>query len=368
MKKLILIIIFFFCFTIPVSAEECNTNEFYSLSGAEELYSGDILEDNGVSFNDPKSILSLTPSKIWDIIKKIVMDKLAAPVKLFVSVLIVVIFASLSDGMGDTIKSREMSGVLEIICTLSAVSVVFVPVCECMEIVYEALVSGSEFMLGFVPVFAGLVSASGHVTSATGYSVAILGFSNVAISIAKEFLIPLLSMCLSTAIVNSCCDAVNLSGIINAVKKIATWGLGLIMTIFTGLLSIQSVVGTSADTVAIKTTKYLLSNSIPLVGSAASDAYGAVRGSILLLKNGVGGIGIVALVVMLLPSLVHMLVYRASFFALGIVSEIFGTKKLIQFFKDINSILSAGFGILICFMLMFIISTGVVMSVCTDIS
>ena len=71
------------------------------------------------------------------------------------------------------------------------------------------------------------------------------------------------------------------------------------MTIFTGILSVQSIVGASADSVAVKAAKYVLSNSIPLVGSAASDAYSTVRGSILLLKNGVGGIGIAALAVML---------------------------------------------------------------------
>lgn len=368
MKKIILIILLFFSFSMPVCAEEYTAEEFYSESGAEDLYSGDILEENGISFNDPKSILKLTPSKIWDIAAEVVSDKINAPVKLFLSILVVLIFASLADGMGKTVKSKEMSGVLEIICTLAAVGVLFVPVCDCMDIVCGTLSDGSEFMLGFVPVFSGITAAGGHVTSAAGYSAAVLGFSNLAISAAKEFFLPLLGMCLGTAIVNSCCDAVNLSGIINGVKRLVTWGLGLVMTVFTGILSIQSIVGSSADSVAVKTAKYVLSNSIPLVGSAASDAYATVRGSIILLKNGVGGIGIATLAIMLLPSLIHMLMYKFSFLALGSVSDILGTKRLSVLFKDVNSILSAAFGILICFMLMFIISTGAVMSICGNMS
>ncbi len=374
MKKItayIIFVIMLFVCSVSVSAQEqeiYNADEFYSSSGALDLSAGEILEDNGISFENPKSILSLTPSKIWEVIKEIIDSKLYAPLRLIVSVMIVIVLTSLIDGMGGTVKNKQMSGIFEIICVLAAVGVVFVPVCECIDIVLEALVEGSEFMLGFVPVFSGLAVASGHVTAGAGYSAAILGFSNIAISLARDFFLPLLSMCLSTAIVDSCCDAVNLSGIINAVRKIVTWGIGLVMTIFTGILSIQSIVGSSADSVTAKAAKYVLSNSIPLVGSAASDAYSTVRGSIVLLKNGVGGIGIAALAVMLLPPLIHTIIYKLSFSLLGSVSEIFGTKKLVQLFKNINSILSAAFGILICFMLMFIISTGVVMSVCTDIS
>lgn len=368
MKKIILIIMLFFCFSMPVSADNDaigDAENFYKSSGGEDLYSGDMLEDNGVTFSDPKSILSLTPSKIWDMITTTVKDKVTAPLRLFVSVLIVIIFASLADGMGKTVKSKEMSGVLQIVCTLAVVGVIYKPVCESIEIVTDTLTEGSEFMISFIPVFSSITAAGGHVTSAAGYSAAVYGFSNLSISAAKDFFMPLLSMCICTAIVNCCCDGINLSGIINSVKKIVTWGLGFIMTIFTGLLSIQSIVGASADSVAAKTAKYVISNSIPLVGSAASDAYSTVKGSIILLKNGVGSIGIIALAVMLLPSLLHMLMYKLSFFFLGSVSEIFGTKKLTILFNDINAVLSAAFGILICFMLMFIISTGAVMSICT---
>ncbi|MGN0614290.1 MAG: hypothetical protein ACI4JB_10390 [Porcipelethomonas sp.] len=351
---------------MPVSAEEYSTEDFYKASGADGLSAGDVLEENGISFEDPKSIISLTPSKVWKIIKEMAEDKIHAPLRLFLSVLTVIILTSLAESGGNTLKSRELSGIFGVICVLACVAVISVPVCECLDIVVQALSDGSEFMLGFVPVFSGIAAAGGHVTSASGYSFAVLGFSEVAISIAKDFFMPLLSMCISAAIVDSCCETVSLGGILNAAGKMVTWGLGLVMTIFTGLLSIQSVVGSSADSLAAKAAKYVISNSVPLVGSAASDAYSTVKGSLILLKNGVGGIGIAALAVMLLPSLLHTLMYKISFFLLGIVSEVFGTRKLMKLFKNINTVLSAALGILICFMLMFIVSTGIVMTICSD--
>lgn len=372
MKKILLrtalIVLMFFSVCMPVSAENTAMEDIYKSVGADELSVGDILENYGITFEDPKSILTLTPAKVWEIIKNVISEKIFAPLRLFISVMIVIILASLTESVGGTVKNKGLSKIFDLICVLACVTVVSVPVCKCLDIVSNALTEGAEFMLGFVPVFSAITAAGGHITSASGYSFAVLGFSELAIDIARDFFMPMLSMCISLAIVDACCDTIELSGILNAVKKIVTWGLGLITTIFTGLLSIQSVVSASADSLTSKAAKYVISNSVPIIGSAASDAYSTVIGSITLLKNGVGGIGIAVLAVMLLPSFIHAVMYKISFSALGAVSEIFSTKKLVKIFKNINAVLSAALSILICFMLMFIISTGIVMTICNNIS
>ena len=243
------------------------------------------------------------------------------------------------------------------ICVLVCVAALSVPVCTCLEIASESLSQGADFMLGFVPVFAGVAAAGGHITSASGYNMLVLGFSDIAIQIAGNFFMPVLSMCICLAIVDAACDTIDLSGMLNGIKKIVTWGLGLI-----------SIVGSSADTMTTKAAKYVISNSVPVVGGAASDAYTTVRGSLVLLKNGIGGVGIIALAVMLLPSLILIFLNKLSFSALGAAAEIFGAKKIVQLFKNINSVLSAALGIMVCFTLMFIISTAIIMMVCTNIS
>lgn len=369
MKKIIFIVLMFFVCCIPVSAEEYyNTDELYVASGAGNLSAGDVLDEYGISFENPESILSLTPSKIWNIVKDIAESNISAPLKLFSSLFIVIILAALIDSTGGTIKSRETGKIFELVCVLVCVAVLSVPLCSCLDIVSQALAKGSEFMLGFVPVFSGVAAAGGHITSASGYNLLVLGFSNIAIQTAGNIFMPVLSMCICLAIVDAACDSISLSGMITVIRKAVTWGLGLVMTIFTGLLSIQSMFGTSADTLSVKAAKYVISNSVPVVGGAASDAYTTVRGSLILLKNGVGGIGIVALSVMLLPSLILLFIYKISFSVLGASAEIFGTKKLVSLFRNINSVLSAALGIVICFTLMFIISTAIIMSVCTNIN
>ena len=366
MKKVLLVILLFFALAMPVSAETGDFgSDILTESGAGELEAGEFLEDAGISFDKPDSILNLTPSEGWELVKSTVADKLYGPVRLFTMILVLIIIASLMEGTGGTLRSGELSKIFELICVLSCVAMISLPLCECLDSVTKALSDGGKYMLGFVPVFSGITAAGGNVTSASGYSFLVLGFADVAVKVSESLLVPLLSMCISLGIVDSCCTGINLGGMVNAVRKIVTWGLGLVMTVFTGLLSVRSVVGASVDSVSSRTAKYLISNSVPLVGAAASEAYASVKGSLLLLRNGIGGIGIIALAVMLLPPLIHMILYKLCFGALGAVSEVFGTKKLSALFKNINAVLSAALGILVCFTLMFIVSTGIVMTLCT---
>ena len=366
MKKLILILIFtlFVMFSLPVCAE--SGDDILKASGADELYAGDALEAGGVSFERPESIFSLTPDKIWEIIKDTVTDKLSDPLKLMAAIMTLIILASLAESAGGTIRYKEAGGIFRLICILACAIILTDPVCRCLDTVTTALEGGSEFMLGFVPVLSGLMAAGGHVTSAGGYSFAVLGFSEAAIKVSSHLFIPMLSMCICIAIADACCDGINLTSLLNGVKKIVTWGLGLVTTIFTGLLSIQSIVAASADSVSLRTAKFLLSNTVPLVGAAASEAYATVKGSISVMKNGVGGIGIASLAFILLPPLIETVLYKLIFSVLGITADVFGSKKLSALFKNMNAVLSAALGILICFMLMFIISTGVMMTICKD--
>lgn len=367
MKKFLLVVIIFFCAGFTVSAQDDVTaDDIYAASGAGDLGAGEILEQYGVSFDDPSSILSLTPSDLWKIIKETILAKAQAPMKLFLSLGIVTVLTALAETLGDTVKKGSTAKVYELICVLAGVAAISPAICAVLENTAQSLSEGANFMKCFVPVFAGVAAAGGHITSASGYNVLVLMISDIAIQVANGMLMPMLGMCLCLAIVDASCSALSLKGLLEGVKKLVTWGLGLIMTVFTGLLSIQSIVGTSADSLGTKTAKYVISNCVPVVGGAVSDAYSTVRGSIVLLRNGIGGVGIAVLAIMLLPPIISLIIYKVVVSAASAAADIFGAQKLSKLFGNVGSVLSAAMGVLVCFTLMFIISTAIIMSVCTN--
>lgn len=125
----------------------------------------------------------------------------------------------------------------------------------------------------------------------------------------------------------------------------------------------QNWISGSVDTAATKTTKYVIANFVPVVGSAVSDAYTTVRGSLQILRSTTGVVGIVSLCLLFLPPLIQLLFYRAVI-AIGTAAvDLFGTKRLLRLLCGAQQALAIAFALLVCFGIMFVIATAIAMTI-----
>lgn len=371
MKKTLLILFFMvfwgFLSIVPIFAEAGDLLQDTLQSNSEEIAlpdkTGDFMKENQIDISDPKGTLSVTPKMVlqymWDGFK----DKLAQPLRVLGGLLAVILLAAVIEGVGDTVQNSSTARIFGIISTLACVAMITGPISDCIQDTSNTLISGGNFMVSYVPVFSGIVAASGNISSAGSYSVIVLAVAEVFTQIAATILMPLLGLCMALAVVESIQPSISLSGMTNGIKKIATWGIGFLMTIFVGLLTIQSVFGTSADTLTIKATKFVVSSAVPVVGGAVSDAYTTIRSSLSLLKSGVGTYGIIALSLTVLPTILSVLAVQLSVFLGSIAAEVFGVKAISAFLKNISSVLSIAMSLLVCFSVMLIVSTAIIMMV-----
>lgn len=371
-KKIILFIVIVFCIVIMgqvrVSADEV-ISDIIDDTGISSLdddlndNADEFFSENGISADNPESILNIRIEDIFSEITDEIKENVFLPLKLLTSLTAVVMVSSLSGSLGNTIRNGSSAKTFNMVCTLAAISIISEPVVKCFYNCAENIRAGAVFMTGFIPVFSGITAAGGNVSSAMSYSTLIFAAAQLAIHLSDSVIIPVLSMCMALSIVDSISPSISLSALINGFNKFTTRLLGFIMMIFTGLISIQSIIGTSADNLTARAGKYIVSNFVPVVGSAVSDAYSTLRGSMGLLKGGAGSFGIIALLLMILPSLVYSGLYYMSVRLAFIVADIFGEKQLSKLFSDISSVLSVVFSVTVCFAVLMVISTGIVMLV-----
>lgn len=328
----------------------------------------EFIEEKNITVENTEAMTKITPKEvliyIWDQFKA----SLLKPLKIFVSLFAVILIASLIESMEDSISNKSISRIFGVICVLISVGIISGSVSDSIKTAADALNSGGTFMIGYVPVFAGITASSGSVTSAVSYNMMILLVSQTAVQLSGELIMPALSVCMAVGIVEAINPDFKLSGITEAVKKTVSFAMGLIMTVFIGLLSLQSIVGASADTLGVKAAKYMVSNCVPVVGGAIADTYTTVKHSLGLLRGGVGFIGIAAIFIMILPPILEIVSMRLIFMAADIVSELFGASQVKILVKNTNWILATIFSILICFSVMLIISTAILMLVGLNIS
>ena len=250
---------------------------------------------------------------------------------------------------------------VEMICVLCAVGVVVKPIGNVLLLTSQRLEASAGFMLNFSVIFASVLTVCGGLTTAVAYQTAILGACEAAMQLAVHVLLPILSMGLALSIVDAVNPSISLDGIVKLLHKGTVWVLGLMMSLFLGILSLQSMTGVASDKLASKTTKFMISNFIPFVGGAVSDAYSTVMGSMGVLKTTTGVIGILSVLSLFLPVLLELVIYRFMMALSGAIAEIFAVERVARLLKSMERILAAAFSVAVSFSVIFVVSTALLL-------
>ena len=139
--------------------------------------------------------------------------------------------------------------------------------------------------------------------------------------------------------------------------------MGLLLTVYVGLLGVQSMVAVSADTVTVKTAKFVTSSFVPVIGSALSDALVTAQSCLKLLKTSVGVYGILIAVFTFLPLLAEIICWYLTMQAASLIGQLVGTGTLSKVLEATSSALGLLMSITLLFGLLFIISTTVMLVV-----
>ncbi len=355
------------CFFPPfaVSAEESYTyddtlSSLLNASGAETLLEEegmeDMLAEYDISISEPESLTSFSFRTLLEKLADEIGTALRAPLKTLALLTGVILFAAFVTSLQGS--RSPLAELYEVICVLCAVGTIVQPLSQVFLQAADALQRSSGFMLSFSAIFGAVLTVSGGMTTAAGYQAVMVIICQIAMQLAANVMLPLLSMCIAMSIVDAANPAVSLDGIIKLIHKVTVWLLGFLMAVFLGLLSVQSMVALSTDKLASKTTKFVLSNAVPIVGGAVSDAYSTVLGSLGVLRSATGMVGVLSLFLLLTPMLVQLGIYRLLASAAAAVADLFDVGRVARLLKNMESVLSTAFSIAISFSIMLIVSTA----------
>ncbi len=350
----------FFLFPVAVWAaegdlveEQLKESGFYSLV--------DLIPDDGQELLpdtlDEEGIDSITVDSVFQTFWTLMKEKISAPVTLFFSILGTVFLGALLTSVGG-----EGNGGLPSMVTGIALCGISIP--YILDAVNEAktVIQGLfEFTSSFVPLFTGVCIASGKPVSAVAYHITLFSVMQLFSVVVSKLLLPLLGVFLGVAITSAVTGLFSASAVTKTLKSITGWILGLLITVFIGVLTVKSLFSAPADSLAIKTSKFVLSALVPVVGSALSDAYATVFSCVNVVKGTVGVFGIIMLVASFLPTLVRMFLLLFALKAGHFVAEFFDQKQAKYVLEAASTALSSLLGMIVCYDVMIIISIALML-------
>lgn len=174
------------------------------------------------------------------------------------------------------------------------------------DICSETIVKLTDFINLLVPLVLGLMVANGTVVSAGMMQPVLLMMTTIINSVVANFILPLIFISLVINIVSNISENVKVSKLPEMIQKYSINFLKCILAIFIAVLSIEGTLSANVDGFTTKTTKAIVSTTIPVVGKALSDAADSVIGAASITKNAIGIVGILVVIAIIIQPVVKV--------------------------------------------------------------
>ena len=352
-------------YSMDYSEEEYNkTLSSYDLSSFEKRLDDDtykMLDDLGVLDFSYESITELSFNDIVDLLKSVFQKKAELPIKSSVTVLVFILLSALLQSL----KAESDDSVNMIYSTATALlvaTVVLVKLTSTVSLASMAISVASNFVYAFIPVFCSIVIASGGITTGFSTNTTLLILAQGLSFISSNVFMPIVNCYLALGVTSSLRYELNLDKLLSSLKKIITTCISFVSGVFVSILSVKTAVAGRADMLGLRSIRFAINSVVPVIGSSISEGLLSIQAYSSLIKSSVGIVGVMAVALVFLPSIIEVVLWRISLTVCVIVSDVFGDKSVSAVLNAFLNALLLINVILILSMVTTVISFGILIA------
>ncbi len=219
-----------------------------------------------------------------------------------------------------------------------------------------------SFILALIPLLLALIASSGGLVSAAFFHPVILFLMNSSGMFIQYVVLPLLFLGAVLSIVSILSEHHKVTQLGNLLRNWSIGLLGIFLTVFLGVLSVQGASAAVTDGITIRTAKFITGNFIPVIGRMFTDATDTVISASLLLKNTVGIAGVaILLLIVAFPAIKILMIAFIYKFAAAVLQPL-GGGPVIACLEIISKSIVFVFAALAIVSMMFFLSLTVVIA------
>jgi len=205
------------------------------------------------------------------------------------------------------------------------------------------------------PVMETILLASGSLTQRAVTTQAVMLFVTVAGNFTGYLLAPLTDLLFTLSAVSSVCDEARLTHLTGSLRKFIMRLIQLFTMYFSFMLGTQSILAKSADSLGMKTARFALGSFIPIAGGTIAEALATVREGMSLIRSAAGIGGILVIVLLLLPDILSLSVYKFTLYLTGTAADMLKLSKLSSLAGEIHGIIELLTAVVLFTALMFVL-------------
>ena len=318
--------------------EDLDMNEIFS-----SALSGNI-ENSGII----KSILNLIGGEILDAIK------------ILASILVIIVIHSILKNISEGLENKGIAQITYYVQYILIVTLIMTNFVQILDIIKESIQNLVNFINLLVPILITLMITTGHVVSANLMQGILLFVITFIGNLVTNVIIPIVLISTSLGIVSKISDKVQIDKLSKFFKSSVVWVLGVVLTIFVGLTSVEGSLSGNVDAVTAKTAKAAVSSFIPVVGKILGDAVDTVIGCSTILKNATGIVGIIIIIGIVILPIIKLAILMGIYYLGAALCQPIADGKIVSLLDQMGDTFKTFLAILCSISVMLIIGITIV--------
>lgn len=278
-------------------------------------------------------------------------------------IMIVIIIHSILITISESLGNKSVSQIAYFVEYIVIITLVLNNFSDIVNMVKDSIIDLVGFSNSLIPLMITLMLTTGAIVSAGVVKPVLLILINFIGNFITNFILPLVILGTTLAIVSKISNKVRIDKLAKFMKSAGVWILGIIMTLFVTILSLEGSITETVDGVTAKTAKAAVSTVIPVVGKILGDATDAVIGCAGILKNAVGFVGILVIIGICITPIIKLSLLSFTYFIASCVCQPIADEKVIGLLDSISDTFKILLAIIFCVSVMLIVGLTIVIKV-----
>lgn len=372
MKRIILIFILVLMipnYAFAESQEEImsSTQEKFNISGflkEAQKYTNESFEEIDLSSMLGQAIQGkIDNNKLYKIIIKLLGKEVSSSLKILISILVIIVIHGILKAITDGLENNSVSQIIYFVQYILIVTLIMSNFSEIIKLVKDTANDLVGFINVLIPLLLTLLVYTGNITTSTVIEPIVLAISNFVGNIIADVLIPIVLIIVTFSIVSKVSERVQVEKLSKFLKSGVVWFLGIVLTVFVGVVSLEGTLSSSVDGVTAKTAKAAVSTVIPVVGKILGDVVDSVLGCGVILKNAVGFVGVIVILSICIMPIIKIGTLSIIYSLASAVVQPIADEKIVKLLDEMSGVFKLLLGILCALSVILIIGITMVVKI-----
>ncbi len=379
MKKIILIIIILITiFTPTANAEETNTTDVdtdailesqsETLGISSFIEEADKYKSDGFDIDVGELITGAIKGEIDNLtigqqILNLLFSQVGEAIKSIGIILVIVVISSILKSISDDLENKSIAQISHYVTYILIVTIIMKNFSDIIVMIRTSIENLVGFSNSLIPLLITLMITTGNIASASMLQPIILFIITFIGNFINTILIPASLVAVALNVISNISDKVQIDKLGTFINKTVIWILGIVLTIFVGVASLEGSITNGVDGLTVKTTKAAVSNFIPIVGKILGDAVETVMSCSNILKNAVGIVGVIIILSICIMPIIKLAALMGVYYLGSALCQPIADKKIVDLLGQIGGTFKLLLAIMCSISVMLVIGVTLVIKI-----